>query len=92
MICLRRIAANIIFDRFFLSYNIYLPESEKVLLKNANFFKKFSFVLVTWHLCYPCQVRNEKEIVVIPDPVPKEKIHLFIGASPLRKKFRDFFD
>ena len=46
---LRRIAANIIFDRFFLSYNIYLPESEKVLLKNANFLKKFSFISLTWH-------------------------------------------
>ena len=32
----------IFFDRIFLSYNIYLPEIEKVLLKNANFLKKFS--------------------------------------------------
>ena len=45
----RRYAANIIFDRIFLSYNIYLPEIEKVLLKNANFLKKFSFGILTWH-------------------------------------------
>ena len=27
---------------------LYLPEIEKVLLKNANFLKKFSFVFLTW--------------------------------------------